>query len=159
VGEGAEKDALIEQARVLSLANVSFQPAVAREEVPALYRSADVCLVPLRAVPLFRAFIPSKMFEILACGRPVLASLEGESAEILKDSGAALIVPPEDVDAIAAAVKRLASDPALRARLAESGRPYVAAHFDREALAERYLAILERVIAAGARPAGRAPGL
>jgi glycosyltransferase involved in cell wall biosynthesis len=145
VGEGAEKDGLVERARALALTNVSFQPAVSRENVPVLYRSADVCLVPLRAVPLFRAFIPSKMFEILACGRPVLASLEGESAQILGESGAAVVVPPEDVDAIAAAVRQLAADPALCARLARRGRPYVAAHFDREVLGERYLAILERV--------------
>ena len=60
VGEGAEKDELVERARVLRLGNVTFRPAVPREEVPALYRAADVCLVPLRAVPLFRSFIPSK---------------------------------------------------------------------------------------------------
>ncbi len=158
VGEGAEKDALVELAGTLSLANVSFQPAVAREEVPALYRSAEVCLVPLRAVPLFRAFIPSKMFEILACGRPVLASLEGESAEILRESGAALVVPPEDAEAIAAAVRQLAADPPLCSRLAERGRPYVAAHFDRETLAERYLEVLQRVTGK-ARVTDRAPRL
>jgi glycosyltransferase involved in cell wall biosynthesis len=76
---------------------------------------------PLRAVPLFRAFIPSKMFEILACGRPVVASLEGEAARILEASGAALVVPPEDVDAIAAAVTRLAADPGCARRWPPAG--------------------------------------
>ena len=143
VGEGAEKDALVARARELGLGNVSFLPAVPREQVPTLYRAADVCLVPLRAVPLFRSFIPSKMFEILACGRPVLASLEGEAARILTDSGAAIVVPPESVDAVAAAVVRLAEDPALRASLGARGRPYVAEHFDRRQLAARYLEVLE----------------
>jgi len=146
VGEGAEKDELVGRARVLRLGNVTFKEAVPREEVPALYRAADVCLVPLRAVPLFRSFIPSKMFEILACGRPILASLAGEAAEILGASGAALVVPPEDVDALTAAVTRLAADPALRATLAGRGRAYVAEHFDRRQLASRYLGILEDVI-------------
>ena len=100
VGEGAEKASLVARAQELRLDNVTFLASVPREEVPALYRAADVCLVPLRAVPLFRSFIPSKMFEILACGRPVLASLEGEAAEILAASGAAVVVPPEDVDAL-----------------------------------------------------------
>lgn len=152
VGEGAEKEALVERARALGLANVSFHDSVPRAEVPALYRSADVCLVPLRAVPLFRSFIPSKMFEILACGRAVLASLEGEAAEILEASGAAIVVPPEDVEAIAAALTRLAAVPGLRAELAAHGRPYVAAHFDRRVLARRYLEVLERV--AGGTRAG-----
>jgi hypothetical protein len=145
VGEGAEKQALVERARALGLTNVAFHDSVPREQVAALYRSADVCLVPLRAVPLFRAFIPSKMFEILACGRPVLASLEGEAAEILQASGASLVVPPEDVEAVAAALLRLAADPALRDTLAARGRPYVAEHFDRRRLAGRYLEILSGV--------------
>ena len=143
VGEGAEKEGLEARARELRLGNVTFHAAVPREQVPALYRAADVCLVPLRAVPLFRSFIPSKMFEILACGRPVLASLEGEAAEILEASGAAVVVPPEDVDAIAEAVTRLAADPALRASLAARGRPYVAEHYDRRRLAARYLELLD----------------
>ena len=146
VGEGAERDALVARARELELGNVTFLPGVPREAVPALYRAADVCLVPLRAVPLFRSFIPSKMFEILACGRPVLASLEGEAAQILEDSGAALVVPPEDVDALVAAVTRLAADPGLRATLASRGRPYVAERFDRRRLAARYLEVLEAAV-------------
>ena len=117
VGEGAEKEALEARARALALGNVTFHPAVPREQVPALYRAADVCLVPLRAVALFQSFIPSKMFEILACGRPVLASLEGEAAEILRASGAAVVVGPEDVEALAAAVSQLAADPGLRSAL------------------------------------------
>lgn len=149
VGEGAEKEALAERARALGLANVAFRDSVPREEVAGLYRSADVCLVPLRAVPLFRAFIPSKMFEILACGRPIVASLEGEAAEILEASGAAIVVPPEDVDALSAALVRLAAEPGLRAELAARGRPYAAAHFDRRELAARYLELLASI----ARPA------
>jgi glycosyltransferase involved in cell wall biosynthesis len=145
VGEGAEKPALLARARSLALSNVTFEPGVSRERVPALYRSADVCLVPLRAVPLFRSFVPSKMFEILACGRPIAASLDGEAAEILEASGAAILVPPEDVDALARAVRRLAEDSALRATLAARGRPFVAAHYDRNVLAARYLRILEDV--------------
>ena len=56
------------------------------------------------------------------------------------------MVPPEDVDALTAAVTRLAADPALRATLAARGRPYVAEHFDRRQLAARYLGILETVV-------------
>jgi len=143
VGEGAEKDTLQARSRELQLTNVRFHDSVPRQEVAALYRSADICLVPLRAVPLFRSFIPSKMFEMLACGRPILASLEGEAAEILSTSGAALVVPPEGVAALASALVRLADEPRLRSELAARGRPFVAEHFDRRALAGRYLEVLE----------------
>jgi glycosyltransferase involved in cell wall biosynthesis len=146
VGEGAEKEWLVARAAALQLDNVGFYDSVPREHVPALYRSADVCLVPLRAVPLFRSFIPSKMFEILACGRPVLASLEGEAAEILQASGAAVVVPPEDVAALVAALVKLAGEPQLREALAARGRPYASECFDRRELARRYIELLERVV-------------
>jgi glycosyltransferase involved in cell wall biosynthesis len=149
VGEGAEKDALVARAASLGLGNVIFWPGVSREQVPALYRSADLCLVPLRSVPLFRSFIPSKMFEILACGRPIVASVEGEAAEVLTASGAAVVLPPEDAEALCCAIARLADDPRHRAELAAHGRPFVAAHFDRRLLAHRYLEILERVAGSG----------
>lgn len=145
VGEGAEKPALVALARQRRLPNVVFRDGVPRDRVAAFYRSADVCLVPLRDVPLFRSFVPSKIFEVLACGRPVVGSVAGEAAEILDGSGAALVVPPEDVGGIADAVVRLESDPELRASLASRGRPYVVAHYDRRALAARYLELLAGV--------------
>jgi glycosyltransferase involved in cell wall biosynthesis len=145
VGDGAEKEALMAQAKNRALLNVVFLPPVAREKMPALYRSASACLVPLRDIPLFRTFIPSKMFEVLGCGRPIVASLAGEAAEILKRSGAALVVPPEDAEALAAGVRRLAGDEGLCARLGAAGPGFVAAHYDRRRLADEYLELLQRV--------------
>jgi glycosyltransferase involved in cell wall biosynthesis len=90
------------------------------------------------------------MFEILACGRLVLASLEGEAALILGESGAAIVAPPEDVEALVLALTRLAGDPQLRDELAARGRPYVAENFDRRRLASRYLEVLQGVLRAPA---------
>ena len=142
VGEGAEKGRLVEDARQRGLTNVSFLPAVPRQQVPALYRSADVCLVPLKRVPLFRTFIPSKMFEILACGRPIIASVEGEAAQILEESGAALVIPPEDPGLLAESISQLHADAARRETLAGRGRPFVGERYDRKMLAARYLEVL-----------------
>jgi glycosyltransferase involved in cell wall biosynthesis len=142
VGEGAEKAALVARAGEMGLGNVRFLPGVPKERVPIHYGAADVCLVPLRNVPLFTTFIPSKLFEILGCGVPVVASVAGESAEILGRSGGARIVPPEDVAGIDAALRELHADPSLRARLGETGRRFVRRHYDRAALARRYLDLL-----------------
>jgi len=148
VGEGAEKPALVAEAERLSLANVRFLSGVPRDRVADLYRAADLVLVPLRDIPVFRTFIPSKMFEVMACGRPILASLAGEAAAILERSGAARVVPPEDVDALDDALARLRGDPGLRHRLGERGRPFAAAEFDRRALGKRYLEVLDGVAGA-----------
>jgi glycosyltransferase involved in cell wall biosynthesis len=143
VGEGAEKEQLVAQAKARGLDNVLFEGGVPKDEVIRWYRLADVGLVPLRNVPLFTTFIPSKMFELLACGLPVVGSVAGEAAEILAASGGARVVPPEDVDAIAGALRELRADPAGRRAMGEAGRRFVAEHYSRRKLAADYLAILE----------------
>jgi glycosyltransferase involved in cell wall biosynthesis len=143
VGEGAEKDALVADAGRRGLANVRFVGGVGKDEVVRWYRLADVGLVPLRDVPLFATFIPSKMFELLACGVPVIGSVAGEAAEILTASGGARVVPPEDAAAIESEIRALRADTALRRRLGETGRAFVAERYSRRKLAAGYLAILE----------------
>lgn len=137
VGEGADKQRLAAHVAELGLTNVTLHPAVARDEVPGLLAAADICLVPLRDVPLFETFIPSKMFELLAAGRPVIGSVRGEAARILTEAGA-VVVPPENPDLLAAAIRTLATSPRMRAEMSRAGRSYVTAHFSRAQLAQRY---------------------
>jgi glycosyltransferase involved in cell wall biosynthesis len=145
VGEGAAKADLERHVAALGVGNVTLLPGVPREEVPALLAAADVCLVPLRDVPLFSTFIPSKLFEYLGAGKAVVGAVRGEAAAILRAAGAE-VVEPEDPVALAAAVDRLAADPARRARMGAEGRAYVEAHFDRRALALRYRELLRRTV-------------
>jgi glycosyltransferase involved in cell wall biosynthesis len=129
------------------LHNGVMRPSVLRADVPGLNAAADVCLVPLRDVPLFEAFVPSKLFEVLAAGRPIVGAVRGEARAILERSGGALLVDPERGDQLAAAVARLRADPALRARLARDGRAFAKHHYDRDTLAARYLELLHAVVA------------
>jgi len=71
VGEGAEKELAMQQARTMQLENVLFFPGQPKEMVPEFYSIMDIGLVPLRNVPLFDTFIPSKMFEIMAMEKAV----------------------------------------------------------------------------------------
>lgn len=145
VGEGAAKSELEERVQRLSLENVTLHPGVPSGEVPALVAAADICLVPLRHVPLFETFIPSKIFEFLAAGKPIVGSVRGEAAEILEKAGQP-VVPPEDAGAIAAAIENLASDPLRRAEIGSAGRSFVKQNFDRRALAARYRELMERAV-------------
>ncbi|MDP8975698.1 MAG: methyltransferase domain-containing protein [Actinomycetota bacterium] len=141
VGEGAAKHRLEERVAQLGLTNVTLLPGVAREDVPDLLAAADICLAPLRDVPLFATFIPSKIFEYLAAGKAVVGAVRGEPAEILRESGA-VVVEPEDVAAIAEAILELAAEPARRAAMGVQGRRYVEEHFDRRRLAAQYRTLL-----------------
>ncbi len=151
VGEGAAKRALQRRVDELALDNVTLWPGVPRHEVPALLAAADVCLAPLRDVPLFSAFIPSKIFEYLAAGRPVVGAVRGEPARILQEAGA-LVVEPEDSAGLAGAVRDVAADPGRRAAMGRQGRRHVERHFDRKRLAARYEDLLAGVVQAKATP-------
>jgi glycosyltransferase involved in cell wall biosynthesis len=141
VGEGAEKAMLIEEAKAAALDNVVFVEPTDKAGVRDFYAAADVCLVPLRDIPLFSTFIPSKMFEVMAMGRPIVASVRGESAEILERSGGALVVPPEDDAAIAEAIVKVRDG---KGPDGARGRAFVEASYSRVHLAARYAEFLER---------------
>ena len=150
VGDGADKRRLQRRVAELELRNVSLLPGVPNAEMPALLAAADICLVPLRNVPLFATFIPSKMFEYLAAGKAVVGSVTGEAAQILAEAGA-VVVPPEDSGSLAAAIAALAADPQLRAEIGRVGRGFAERCYDRAALAREYRKILELHSFAGAR--------
>ena len=146
VGDGADRDRLLAERDRRGLRNVVMRSSVPKSDVPALYASADACLVPLRDVPLFQTFVPSKLFEVLAAGKPVIGAVRGEARAILERSGGALLVEPERGDQLADAVARLRADPALRAQLAASGQAFAREHYDRDALATRYLELLRALV-------------
>ena len=142
VGDGADSKRLQRRVDELGLRTVVLQPGVPSAEMPALLAAADICLVPLRNVPLFASFIPSKMFEYLAAGKAVVGSVTGEAAQILAEAGA-VVVPPEDSGSLAAAIAALAADPQLRAEIGRVGAAFVERHYDRAALAREYRKILD----------------
>ena len=142
VGEGAEKNKVVDEAQRLGLDNVQFIDAVEKSAVRDYYQLADVCLVPLRNVPLFETFIPSKIFEIMAMARPIVASVAGEAAQILERSGSALVVPPEDVAGIAGSIEHLHCNRAECSERGNSGRQFVEEHYSRKALANKYRTVL-----------------
>jgi glycosyltransferase involved in cell wall biosynthesis len=146
VGDGADRERLLAERDRRGLRNVVMRPSVDKAQVPGLYAAADVCLVPLRDVPIFDAFVPSKLFEMLAAGRPIVGAVRGEAREILARSGGAVLVEPERGDQLAEAVNRLRADSALRAELASNGRAFAVAHYNRDTLAAKYLELLKSVV-------------
>jgi glycosyltransferase involved in cell wall biosynthesis len=142
VGDGADKKRLERRVTELGVRNVVLLPGVPNAEMPDLLAAADICLVPLRKVPLFASFIPSKMFEYLAAGKAVVGSVTGEAAQILAEAGA-VVVPPEDSASLAAAIAALAADPKLRTEIGRVGRAFAERCYDRAALAREYRKILE----------------
>jgi glycosyltransferase involved in cell wall biosynthesis len=148
VGEGAEKEKLVQIASQRKLTNVTFIEPVSKVEVRDFYALADVCLVPLRNIPLFETFVPSKMFEMMAMARPIVGSVRGEAAHILRQSGAALVIDPEDSAALTRALLHIyhLNDDARR-EMGSRGREFVAKYYSRPAQARKYLDVIQAAIA------------
>lgn len=156
VGEGARRDTLAGDVARRGLESVTFHPALPKAAMPELYATSDACIVCLRPLPIFRKFVPSKIFEILACGRPLIAAVEGEAAEIVRAAGG-IVVPPGDGNAIAAALRELAARTPPGADSGEpAGRRYVRENYDRRRLAADYLETIR--VAAGERATRETPG-
>ncbi|MFN2470692.1 MAG: glycosyltransferase family 4 protein [Gaiellaceae bacterium] len=124
VGSGPVKESLVADAARRGLANVTFHGQVQPEVAPRILAASDALLVPLSSHPTFHDFVPSKLIDYMATGRPVLLAAAGESAKILSDAGAGIAVPPEDPDALAAAATWLAQNPQQGAEMGARGRAY-----------------------------------
>jgi glycosyltransferase involved in cell wall biosynthesis len=141
VGEGPMKEIVVDQARELGLKNVHFHDQIPLEQITPVLAGSDALLVPLSGHPTFEGFVPSKLIDFMAVGRPVLLAASGESARIVEESGSGIVVPPEDPAALAAAVRRLRDDPAAAKAMGERGRAFARTRL-RSAQAERLESVL-----------------
>jgi glycosyltransferase involved in cell wall biosynthesis len=145
VGDGAERERLESLSRTLKLANVTFLPPQPRNQIPTLLAKSGATLVLLKDLPLFRATIPSKIFEIMASGAPLILGVEGEARSIVQQSGAGICIEPENAGSLVEAVEMLCAQPHLCSQLAANGPKFVRDHFDRSHLASRYSDLLQQV--------------
>src|SRR5258707_8867569 len=143
IGEGAEKERMIELAAARGLTNIQFLGQQPRERIPAYVSAADVCLVMLKKIELFKTVIPTKLLEYMACERPVIVAVDGQARQIVEEAGAGVFVEPENSEALGKAVLDLADDPDYRRQMGARGRQYIVNKFSREKTARDYITVLE----------------
>ena len=146
VGVGAAKAALEKEAAVRKLDNVIFVPRQPREQIARYWSVCDLSLVHLKNDPVFSTVIPSKIFESMAMGLPVLyCGPASDGSEIVMRHEAGSFVPGADPAALAAAVMQLEGDRQLRARLAANSAA-AAANYSRARQAELSLEVLRKAV-------------
>jgi colanic acid biosynthesis glycosyl transferase WcaI len=143
VGAGLKKKSLEEKAAGLSLANVIFIPFQPYADLPALLSSADVLLVPLD-VEKSQLSVPSKLYNFMAAGRPILglADNSSEVAGLIASAGCGLCVPPQAPERIAEALIQLRNSPAEARDMAARGRRYAEGHFSKKMILAKYEMLL-----------------
>lgn len=149
VGDGTRRAWLEEQLATHPLPNVQVLPYQPRSTVPHLYATSDLCLVPLKRGTAQDTF-PSKIYTIMAAGRPVVASADGDSelAWVVQEARCGWHVPPDDSHALAAAIEQAYQQRDTLPQMGAQGRAYVAAHHSRQAIARQYDTLI-RTLTAG----------
>lgn len=145
VGDGAERQALVQMRDKMALDNVMMLDQQPKSRMRELWALSKVSLVLLKKSDLFKTVIPSKIFESLAMAKPIILGVEGESAELIQAAQAGICIQPEQADELAACVLELSENPELCRQLGKNGRKYVIEHFDRTVLARKLTSVIETV--------------
>jgi colanic acid biosynthesis glycosyl transferase WcaI len=137
VGEGSDKEDMIAQADKRGLTNITFMDVVPHSLVPSLLAAGDVCLALVRKALVTEGILPIKMFEGMACARPIVLAVDGEARRMAEqEAGAVLYVEPGNATELASAILHLREHPDLAMELGQKGRAYVEARFDYDRLTQ-----------------------
>jgi glycosyltransferase involved in cell wall biosynthesis len=143
IGDGVDRRRLEGLAKERKLENVLFLGQRPSASMPPLLAASDALLVHAAAGPLNELLLPTQTLAYLASGRPVIAAMDGATAQLVREAGAGVTTPPGDPAALATAIERLASSPrAELSAMGERGRRLVADQFDMERIADRLESIL-----------------
>jgi len=140
LGNGSQREWLINQIAEKQLSNVHLEGVYPIEDMPVLMRQASALLVTLANQPIFELTIPSKIQAYLAVGKPIIACLNGEGAKLIQDAKTGLAVNAEEPAGLADAIIKLYKMPASeRAQMGENGRAYFKQHFEEEKLVQELI--------------------
>jgi glycosyltransferase involved in cell wall biosynthesis len=146
VGDGPEKQRLLDLVESYKLTNVTFVPNTPRDQMLSIVSACDVSLVPLKKIEHFLGAIPSKIFEALAFKKPILLGVDGEARDLFITEGkTGLFVEPEDIDDLAANINVLYQDRNLMRSLGENGYTYARQNFDRKIISAQFLSFTDQL--------------
>jgi glycosyltransferase involved in cell wall biosynthesis len=147
VGDGEEKNNLIQLSRQYGLENIKFVEAQPKSRMPAFFAAANASIVPLKNVPVYEGALPNKLLDSMASATPVILATGEEAQRIIKDSQGGLCVEPENATQLAEAVLQLAKDKKAAEDMGENAQRYAFEHYSHEKLAARLESELLNVVA------------
>ena len=143
IGEGVKKKELINLVDSKNLNNIKFYDSLPRFNLIEEIKKSNVCIVPLIDKKLFRVAIPSKIFEIMACSKPVILGIRGEAEEIIKKNNCGVIVEPENSEELKNAILNYYNDRNLSKIHGNNGVKYVTENMQKEYLISEFLSQLK----------------
>jgi glycosyltransferase involved in cell wall biosynthesis len=143
IGDGPLKPRLVEKAASERLENVLMLDPMPKEQLAGVLRTCDLGLMTIENLSIVRIACPNKFMDYLAAGLPVLVNFDGEVRAICEREGCGVFVPPEDPQAMADAIRRLARDPERSRAIGRRAAQVAAEQFDRARLVEDFERVLE----------------
>jgi glycosyltransferase involved in cell wall biosynthesis len=145
LGDGRQREYYINEVKRIGLeSNFYFLGSFPAETMPYFFACADALIVSLKKDEIFSLTIPSKLQSYLACGKPILASLDGEGAKVVIESKSGFVAPPENAELFADNVikmRHLSSK--NRKEMSENALKYFKNEFEREMLIDKLIEILK----------------
>ena len=141
MGDGPVKKKLMNQAENMALSNIDFYPPLPHKNMPSLLASMDAAIITLKS-PI-KGAVPSKIYEAMGAGIPVLLVASGEPAKIIRNTKSGLVAAPGDIKDIVKKIIRLSEDEKLRRDLGDNGRKAALTKFNRDMIAKEFEKVLK----------------
>lgn len=146
IGQGMEKERLIQLAETMKISNVRFIDSVPKAEVFKFILASEMGTSVLKRVDAFKTVYSNKTFDYMSCKKPILMAIDGVSRELVETAEAGSYVEPENIQEFNRIIRSYLSDPERLRREGENGYGYAKLNFDREVLAKKYLERIKNII-------------
>lgn len=145
VGDGMEKKKLKNEAQKQNLKNVQFINSVPKEKIADFINASDVCTAILK--PIFTTTYPNKVFDYMACSKPIILPIDGVCRKlVIEDAKAGIFIQPKNKEDFKRAILALYKNPKKCKQLGQNGYDFVTKNFDRKKLSKNYLKIITNII-------------
>lgn len=145
VGDGTARSTLVHMRNAMNLTNVSFHDPVPPDELPQFFSISECGLASLRDIPIHRGARPSKIFPIMASGKPIVFVGRGECGRLIEQAHAGITVPPGDPKALAHCLTNFLAQAQLAAEMGRNGRRFVEENYSWSKLVEDWTVQLQRL--------------
>lgn len=138
VGDGKEKQHLIETANAMQLSNLEFRDSLPKTKIPGVISAADACLAILKPVDMYKTTYPNKVFDYMAAGKPVILAIDGVIRQVVEQADCGIFCQPGDPQELAEAILKLYEDQAAAENKGKNGRAFLVQHFNRAVIAKEF---------------------
>ncbi|WP_400262001.1 glycosyltransferase family 4 protein [Sphingobacterium sp. SG20118] len=146
IGQGMEKNRLMERAKEMNVKNVRFLDPVPKSEVFKFIIASEMGASVLKKVDTFKTIYSNKTFDYFSCKTPILMAIDGVSRELLEEAKAGSYVEPENKMEYDRVIREYLNDMTRLTVEGENGFNYAKSNFDREVLAKKYLLEIEKIV-------------